>query len=157
MMGSASYSDFQVPNTPGVASGTAPGGNTWASAMPADVPGFAALSIRPTTTKIKTSRIITGSLTYQKSAGDLDFQVSAFGRESEQHFTPDPMGDLFLNGEASEVDRALYSAGLQADGSYHLGRTIRSGPAGRFWRTGDQNNTTTDGLQPERAPGTRRP
>ena len=36
LMASASYSDFQVPNVPNVASGTAPGGDTWASAMTAD-------------------------------------------------------------------------------------------------------------------------
>ncbi len=59
----------------------------------------------------------------------MDFQISAFGRESEQHFTPDPIGDLYLNGEASEVHRYLYSAGLQADASYQLGdyHTIRAG------------------------------
>ena len=143
MMGSASYSDFQVPNTPGVPSPHRSGGKYL---------GFGhdrvfrepPVSIRPTTTKIKTRRTITRSCTYQKSAGDLDFQISAFGRESEQHFTPDPIGDLFLNGEASEVHRTLYSAGLQADSSYHWGEshTIRAG--GSFLATGDQNNTSTE-------------
>jgi outer membrane receptor protein involved in Fe transport len=45
------------------------------------------------------------------------------------HFTPDPTGDLFFNGVASDVDRKLYSGGLQADASYNLGdkHTIRAG------------------------------
>ena len=70
-----------------------------------------------------------GVVTYQKSAGDLNFQVSAFGRNSSVHFTPDPIGDLFFNGVASDVNRNLYSGGLQADASYALGdkHTIRGG------------------------------
>ena len=142
-MGSASYSDFQVPNTPGVASATAPSGVTYASAMTAD-------GILPSGTfnsaddnENQNEENYYSVLTYQKSAGDLDFQISAFGRESEQHFTPDPIGDLYLNGEASEVHRTLYSAGLQSDNSYHFGdsHTIRAG--GSFLATGDQNNTST--------------
>ena len=45
------------------------------------------------------------------------------------HFTPDPVGDLFFNGVASDVQRDLYSAGLQADASYQLGdkHTLRGG------------------------------
>ncbi len=83
------------------------------------------------------------ALSYQKTAGDLNFQISAFGRESEQHFTPDPIGDLYLDGEASEVHRYLYSTGLQADGSYELGdkNTIRAG--GLFLAESTQNNSST--------------
>ena len=70
-----------------------------------------------------------GVLTYQKSAGDLDYQVSALLRRSEVAFRPDQTGDLYFNGVASEVDRALDSVGLQADGSWHLGdkHTLRGG------------------------------
>ncbi|MGA2540266.1 MAG: TonB-dependent receptor [Verrucomicrobiota bacterium] len=144
MMGSASYSDFQVPNTPGVASGTAPGGAAWSSAMtPANVPGYTGSFNSANDNENQNEENYYTVLTYQKSAGDLDFQVSAFGRESEQHFTPDPIGDLFLNGEASQVHRTLYSAGLQADSSYQWGNshTLRTG--GSFLATGDQNNTST--------------
>jgi outer membrane receptor protein involved in Fe transport len=143
-MASASYSDFQVPNTPGVGSGSPSATNTtYASAMQAD-------GILPSGTfnsandnENQNEQNYYSVLTYQKSAGDLDFQISAFGRESEQHFTPDPIGDLYLNGEASEVHRTLYSAGLQADSSYPLGdsHTVRFG--GSFLATGDQNNTST--------------
>ena len=60
-------------------------------------------------------------MAYQKSAGDLNLQVAAYGRYSGVHFTPDPVGDLFFNGVASDVERNLYSGGLQADASYSLG------------------------------------
>ena len=144
MMASASYADYQIPNTPGVGSGSPSATNTtYASAMQADgiLPSGTFNSARDNENQNEQNYY--SVLTYQKSAGDLDFQISAFGRESEQHFTPDPIGDLYLNGEASEVHRTLYSAGLQADGSYHLGdsHTIRAG--GSFLATGDQNNTST--------------
>jgi len=144
MMASASYSDFQVPNTPGVGSGSpSPTNATFASAMTADgvLPSGAFNSANLNENQNEENYY--SVLTYQKSAGNLDFQISAFGRESEQHFTPDPIGDLYINGEASEVHRTLYSSGLQADGSYQLGdyHTIRAG--GSFLATAERNDTST--------------
>ena len=121
LMGSASYSDFQVPNTPGLPPGTAPGpGN------PQWVTGTFDSS---TLNENQNEQNYYGVATYQKSAGDLNFQASVFGRNSSVHFTPDPTGDLFFNGVASDVNRKLYSGGLQADASYNLGdkHTIRAG------------------------------
>ena len=144
MMASASYSVFQVPNVPNVASGAAPGGNPWASAMTsANVPGYTGTFNSANDNENQNEQNYYTALTYQKSAGDLDFQISAFGRESEQHFSPDPIGDLFLNGEASEVHRYLYSSGLQVDASYQFGdnNTIRVG--GQFLAEGTQNNSST--------------
>src|SRR4029077_18439578 len=68
-------------------------------------------------------------LAYQKSIGDLNLQVAGYGRASSVHFRPDPVGDLFFNGVASDVDRRLYSGGLQGDASYALGdkHTLRGG------------------------------
>src|SRR5271155_2261692 len=56
-------------------------------------------------------------------------QLAAYARESVVHFQPDPIGDLFFNGVASDVNRTLYSGGFQADASYALGdkHTIRGG------------------------------
>ena len=122
-MGSASYSNFQVPNTPGLPAG-AP---TAARGNPSRVAGE--LSIRPTLNENQNEQNYYGVVTYQKSAGDLNFQVSVFGRNSGVHFTPDHVGDLYFNGVASDVDRNLYSGGLQADASYELDdkHTIRGG------------------------------
>jgi hypothetical protein len=120
VMGSASYSDFQVPNTPGQPVGTAPGGDTWAP------PGtFDSSNLNEN----QNEQNYYGVVTYQKSAGDLNFQASVFGRNSDVHFTPDPVGDLYFNGVASDVARDLYSGGFQADASYALGdkHTIRGG------------------------------
>src|SRR5262249_32801271 len=118
-MGSVSYSAFQVPNTPGLPAGTAPGGGQW-------LPG----SFDSTTlNERQREQNYYGVLAYQKSEGDLNLQASAFGRYSEVHFLPDPTGDLFFNGVASDVDRTLYSDGLQGDASFSLGarHTLRGG------------------------------
>ena len=126
VMLSASYSDFQVPNTPGLPVGTSPDGSTpWnfaGSGLPAN---FNSADLNEN----QNEQNYYGVVTYQKSAGDLNLQVSAFGRNSDVHFTPDPVGDLYFNGVASDVARNLYSGGLQADASYNLGdkHTIRGG------------------------------
>src|SRR6266404_2089857 len=68
-------------------------------------------------------------LTYQKKAGDLNFQASIFNRYSSILFRPDNVGDLIFNGVASRVDRAILSNGVELDSSYKLNdqHTIRVG------------------------------
>ena len=119
VMLSASGNDFEVPNTPGLAAGTSPDGNPW-------VPGtFDSAQLDEN----QRERNYYGIVTYQKSAVDLNYQLSVFGRESEVHFRPDTAGDLFFNGVASDVARRLRSAGVQLDGSYDTGggHTVRGG------------------------------
>ncbi|HTA95481.1 MAG TPA: TonB-dependent receptor, partial [Verrucomicrobiae bacterium] len=66
---------------------------------------------------------------------NLNYQVSAIARNSDVHFTPDAngnpntSGDLYFNGVASDLQKKLYSGGLQADASYELNdkHTIRGG------------------------------
>ena len=119
VMLSASYSDFEVPNTPDLPAGTSPNGNPW-------VPGtFNSADLDEN----QNEQNYYGVVTYQKTAGDLNFQASVFGRNSSVHFTPDPAGDLFFNGAASDVDRKLYSGGLQGDASYAINdqHTLRGG------------------------------
>ena len=118
-IGSSSYSNFQIPNTPGLPAGTAPNGDQW-------VPGtFDSASLNENQKEQNYYAV----LSYQKSAGPLDYQISALGRNSAVHFTPDGIGDLYFNGVASDVNRRLYSGGLQADGSYELNEkhTLRAG------------------------------
>jgi len=123
VMGSASYSSFQIPNTPGLPAGTAGGGTDWNSFLPAATFNSADLN------ENQNEQNYYGVVAYQKSAGNLNLQVAAYGRSSSVHFTPDPLGDLFFNGVASDVDRTIYSGGLQADASYTLGdkHTLRGG------------------------------
>jgi outer membrane receptor protein involved in Fe transport len=133
-MGSASYSNFQVPDTPGLPAGTSPDGNPW-------LPGtFDSSKLNENQNEQNYFCIAT----YQKAAGDLNYQISAFGRDSSVHFTPDPIGDLYFNGVASDVDRRLLSAGFQGDGSYELNaaNTLRSGFS-VLDETVDANSTTT--------------
>src|SRR5437879_10747514 len=68
-------------------------------------------------------------LTYQKNAGDLNFQASVFNRYSKILFRPDDVGDLIFTGVASRVDRDVLSNGAQFDSSYKLNEehTIRGG------------------------------
>ncbi len=128
-IGSASYSDFEIPNTPGVPVGTAPGGAPWNST------GGPATFNSADLNENQNEQNYYGVVTYQKSAGDLNFQVSAYARNSSVHFVPDnnsnpnTSGDLFFNGVASDVDRKLYSGGLQTDASYILNEqhTLRFG------------------------------
>jgi outer membrane receptor protein involved in Fe transport len=118
-MGSASYSNFQVPDTPGLGAGTSPDGAPW-------LPGaFNSSELN----ERQNEQNYYGVVTYQKSAGPLNFQISAFARDSSVHFMPDPIGDLYFNGVASDVQRTLYSGGVQGDGSYSLGdsHTLRMG------------------------------
>jgi outer membrane receptor protein involved in Fe transport len=127
LMGSASYSNFQVPNTPGLPAGTSPDGSTPWNTYPSS--GLPANFDSTTLNENQKEQNYYGVATYQKSAGDLNLQASVFGRKSDVHFSPDNIGDLYFNGEASDVARNLYSGGIQADASYALGdkHTIRGG------------------------------
>jgi outer membrane receptor protein involved in Fe transport len=108
VMASVSDSKFQVPNTPDLPAGTSPDGNPW-------VPGtFDSAKLDEN----QHEQNDYGVVTYQKSAGGLDGQLSVFGRSSSVHFLPDPVGDLYFNGVASDVARKLTSAGLQGDASF---------------------------------------
>jgi outer membrane receptor protein involved in Fe transport len=118
-IGSASSSDYQVPDTPGLPAGTAPDGLPW-------LPGsFDSGQLNEN----QNEQNYYGVVAYQKSAGELNYQVSAFGRASSVHFLPDPVGDLYFNGVASKVERTLGSVGWQGDGSYAVAdqHTLRSG------------------------------
>lgn len=124
VMGGASYSEYQVPNTPGLAPGAAPSGtNYWYQYM--SNPNTNSVDLNEN----QTEQNYYGIVSYQKSAGDLNYQLAAYGRISGVHFTPDPNGDLVFNGVASDVNRRLYSGGLQFDVSYALGdkHTLRAG------------------------------
>ncbi len=125
-IGSASYSDFQIPNTPGLPVGVSPDGSTpWnfsGSGLPASF-NSSALD------ENQNEQNYYGVVTYQKTAGKLDYQLSGFGRDSSVHFRPDQIGDLYFDGVASDVNRRLEGGGLQLDGSYELNEkhTLRGG------------------------------
>jgi outer membrane receptor protein involved in Fe transport len=126
LMGSVSYSDFQVPNTPGLAPGvSADGATQWGEFMPALNSHTNSVNVN----ERQNEQNYYAVAAYQKSAGDFNLQASVFGRASSAHFMPDQTGDLFFNGVASDEKRTLYSGGLQADASYELNdkHTLRGG------------------------------
>ena len=145
-MGSASYANFQVPNTPGLPAGAAPGGTAWntgGSGLPAN---FNSSDLN----EQQREQNYYGVVAYQLSQGDFNGQFSLFGRASGVHFRPDGVGDLYFNGVASDDERKLYSEGLQGDCSYELtdDNTIRGG--GQFLNEAvfAQSQTTVFDLDP---------
>ena len=126
VMLSASYANFEIPNTPGLPVGTSPDGSSpWnfpGSGLPASF-NSSALNEQ------QLEQNYYGVVTYQKTAGNLNYQASVFGRNSSVNFTPDPTGDLFFNGVASDVAKNIYSGGLQADASSEINpkHTLRGG------------------------------
>ena len=75
-------------------------------------------------------------LALQRSINGFDGQISYFTRYDRLHYSPDPLGDLLINGVASDVVRQSYTNGIQADGSYQINpaNTIRTG----FFFSGEQ-------------------
>ena len=77
-----------------------------------------------------------GVLALQRSINGFDGQVSYFTRYDRLHYSPDPLGDLLINGVASDVVRQSFTNGIQADGSYRINpaHTVRAG----FFFSGEQ-------------------
>lgn len=140
VMASGSYGDFQIPNTPGLPAGTAPGGDRW-------LPGsFDSRNLNEN----QREQNLFGVLAYQKSVDDLNLQIAGFGRNSGVHFRPDPTGDLYFNGVSSDVARNSLSTGLQADLSYNLTdrHTLRGGSMLLFSSSNSKTETTVFDLDP---------
>ena len=68
-------------------------------------------------------------LSVQKSVDGFDGQLSYFTRYNELRFTPDPIGDLLINGVSSDVGRISTTNGIAGDASYKLNEshTLRAG------------------------------
>jgi outer membrane receptor protein involved in Fe transport len=69
-------------------------------------------------------------VSYLRSAGNVDFQVSFFGRYSSLFFTPgNNVGDILYDGLAQSAYKRDVAYGTQAEGAWHAftGHTIRFG------------------------------
>ncbi|HWX17393.1 MAG TPA: TonB-dependent receptor, partial [Chthoniobacterales bacterium] len=111
----ANHSDFEIPNNPG----QKPAFNDMGRST------FNSAKLDENQSEDSEYEI----LTYQKKAGDLNFQASIFNRFSSILFRPDNVGDLIFNGVASRVDRDILSNGVELDSSYKLNDeyTLRAG------------------------------
>ncbi len=80
-------------------------------------------------------------LSLQKQLGAVDFQVSAFSRNSSLYYSPDPLGDLLFNGIAQGASRRDLATGVQGDGSWKVNdtHTIRTG----FLVQGERTSSST--------------
>jgi outer membrane receptor protein involved in Fe transport len=119
---------FQIPNRVGLqpsgldgVTGLGPGGVLTANGQ----------FLFPSENLNENQREIThyGIVSYLRTMGDVDVQVSAFGRYSSLFFTPDPVGDLLYNGLSQTAYKRDVAYGLQAEGAWHVGEdhTIRGG------------------------------
>jgi outer membrane receptor protein involved in Fe transport len=70
-----------------------------------------------------------GIAAYQQTTGDLEYQIAQVNRYSSVRFLPDIKGDLYFNGVASGVFRAILTDGVQADFTDQVGggNTLRGG------------------------------
>ena len=82
-------------------------------------------------------------LTYQKTLGNLNWQVSGYHQFSATQFAPDVAGDLIYNGVATQALRTSSSNGLQFDSSYKINseHTVRAGVALNRQNTESNNSS----------------
>jgi hypothetical protein len=115
LMLSGAHSQFQIPNSPN------------------QIPGFTLGNTSSFNSALlnenQTEQNYYDVITYQKTAGGLSLQLSAFTQYGDILFIPDHRGDLIFNGVASTVDRSILSNGIELDSSYHLNdqHTVRGG------------------------------
>jgi outer membrane receptor protein involved in Fe transport len=114
-IGGVSNSSFQIPNNPGQPPNFTAFG----------VSDFNSAFLNEHQNEFNQFNVVA----YQKSAEDIDYQISYFNRYSQLHFFPDPIGDLVFNGVASDVYRQSYVNGVQEDTAWRVGyaHTLRFG------------------------------
>jgi outer membrane receptor protein involved in Fe transport len=136
-------STFQIPNVPGAPVGTL-GNPPVTSAF--GITNFNSAQLNEN--QYEDTQF--GVLALQRSVNGFDGQLSYFTRYNFLHFTPDPVGDLLLNGIASNITRESFTNGIQGDASYMINQahTLRTG----FTVSGEQTSVSNQSLV-EPAPG----
>jgi outer membrane receptor protein involved in Fe transport len=122
LIAGTSTNNFQIPDVPGQPVGTI--GN------PPVTNAFGATSFNSALLNENQWEVTHfGVLSVQTSADGFNGQLSYFTRYNNLHFLPDPVGDLLLNGIASDITRTSYTNGIQGDASYEVNpaHTIRTG------------------------------
>jgi outer membrane receptor protein involved in Fe transport len=120
LIAGTSTNNFQIPNVPG-----APIGQNGFVTNAFGVTSFNSALLNEN--QVETTHF--SVLSVQKSVDGFDGQLSYFTRYNNLHYTPDPIGDLLINGIASDVIRTSLTNGIQGDGSYKLNdsHTLRAG------------------------------
>jgi outer membrane receptor protein involved in Fe transport len=118
LIAGTSYNNFQIPNVPGQPTN------------PAITSAFGVSNFNSATlNENQVEKTEFSVLSVQKSVDGFDGQLSYFTRYNELRFTPDPTGDLLINGIASDIGRISYTNGIAGDGSYQINgsHTLRAG------------------------------
>ncbi|HUO93306.1 MAG TPA: TonB-dependent receptor, partial [Rhizomicrobium sp.] len=117
------HDNFEIPNTVG-----------FPDNLTGPQPGFTIAGNTPTPSVAlnDNQREIThfGSVSYLRSQGAFDFQISLFGRYSSLGYSPDEnLGDLSYLGISQNAYKKDLGYGLQAESAYHLSdaHTVRFG------------------------------
>jgi outer membrane receptor protein involved in Fe transport len=122
LIAGTSVNSFQIPNNPGQPVGML--GN------PPVTSAFGQTSFNSALlNEYQTELTHYGVLALQTSSNGFDGQLSYFTRYNQLRYTPDTVGDLLINGIASNIVRTSYTNGLQGDGSYQVNpaHTLRAG------------------------------
>jgi outer membrane receptor protein involved in Fe transport len=137
-----SEANYQIPANPGQPCCFAPGMTAFGTG------NFNSAQINQNQYEKNTFAVVA----WQRSVENVDVQLSYFSRYNSIHFVPDPLGDLLLNGIASDVYRSTFENGISGDGAYRINEihTIRAG----FFTSGDQTQIQTGGtVEPLNAAG----
>ena len=121
-IGGMSTNKFQIPNTPGAVP------SIFGFAPPFSAFGVANFdSAQLNENQVEHYKF--GVLALQKSVNDVDLQLAYFMRTATIEFTPDPIGDLILDGVASNVYRGSVANGVQGDSAFRVNEThtLRAG------------------------------
>ena len=139
LIAGTSYNNFQIPNNPGQ-----PTNPAVPSAFGVSNFNSAALN------ENQVEKTQFSVLSLQKSVDGFDGQLSYFTRYNELRFTPDPIGDLLINGVASDIGRISYTNGIAGDGSYKLNgsHTLRAGFSVSAEQATVENTSLVENLDP---------
>ena len=117
VFGGAFNGSFQIPNNPGQT-----------PQLGLDVKGVTNFNSN-VLNENQTENTQFGVISLQKHLDAADLQISAFVRNSNLAYAPDPLGDLLFNGIAQTAERANLAGGVQADSSWRINdaHTLRAG------------------------------
>jgi len=106
IMLNGSDADFQIPNTPGIpVAYTLPNRSTFDSYY---------------LNETQNEQFDYGIVSYKKTVDDINIQSSVVSSYARTLFRPDPVGDLMINGVASEQNRSLTENSWTNDISYQV-------------------------------------
>ena len=121
LIAGTAINNFQIPDNPGQPISMSP------------APVFSAFGVSSFNSALLNENQVETThfsvLSLQKSVDGFDGQLSYFTRYNQLKYTPDPIGDLLINGIASNIGRTSYTNGIQGDGSYQVNssHTLRAG------------------------------